>query len=205
MVGYLNYTNVSGPRWHKAQPRHHGGGNDAAVSRIFKEKLARVTPKEWTEDPYFMCVLLSLAQLQEGRPKPPSPTSHLVSAPCPSNCHSFYGFVSLAHISKSRLLVASPLDREFIHLYEARITSDFLGMLDNPATATMQNDSPTIRRRQIPFKPFETLQERILAELSAGHKIPPHVPIQHDDTINQNVKRVHEHEDDEMCKRGRTS
>ncbi|KAJ6041411.1 hypothetical protein N7460_006801 [Penicillium canescens] len=142
VIGYLNYTNVSGTRWHKFQPRHHDGGVDYAVSPLSKKKLARVTPKEWKEDPYFVCVLLSLAQLQEHRLKPSRPTSH-----------------------SSRLLIASPMDREFIHLYEAQITSDFLRMLDNPAAATIQTNFPTIERRQIPFRPFETFQERIFAEL----------------------------------------
>lgn len=203
VIGYLNYTNVSGTRWHKFQPRHHDGGVDYAVSPLSKKKLARVTPKEWKEDPYFVCVLLSLAQLQEHRLKPSRPTSHLVSPPCRRNCHRFHRFVSLAHIHKSRLLIASPMDREFIHLYEAQITSDFLRMLDNPAAATIQTNFPTIERRQIPFRPFETFQERILAELSVKN-IPPRVSNRHN-IINQNVKRAHEQEDDEGCKRARTS
>ncbi|KAJ5642247.1 hypothetical protein N7490_006247 [Penicillium lividum] len=30
-----------------------------------RERLAQTSPKEWAEDPYFMCHLLGLAQLQE--------------------------------------------------------------------------------------------------------------------------------------------
>jgi hypothetical protein len=109
----------------------------------------------------------------------------------------------MAHIPKTRLLVASPMDQEFIYLYEAQITSDFLGMLDNPKTATIQTNFPTIERRQISFRPFETFEERIWAELL---HFPPDVSVIPDDTcpsfINQNGKRPHEQEDDEMCKRG---
>ncbi|KAJ5585021.1 uncharacterized protein N7459_004821 [Penicillium hispanicum] len=158
VIGYLNYTN---------------------------KKLARVTPKEWKEDPYFVCVILSLAQLQERLMKPPRPTSHL-----------------------SRLLVASPMDREFIHLYEAQITSDFLGMLDSPTTATNRADFPAIARRQIPFRPFETFQKRLWAELLAGNFLP-HTSDLPDDTgsdlINEHSKRPQEQEDNDRCKRSRTS
>ncbi|KAF4767353.1 hypothetical protein HAV15_009611 [Penicillium sp. str.  len=180
VIGYLNYTDVSGIRWHKCQPRHHGGGDDSAISRLGKKKFDQVTPKEWTEDPYFVCVLLSLAQFQQRRLKSPRPKIHL-----------------------SRLLIASPMDRHFIHLYEARITCDLLRMLDNPAAATVQANFPTIERTQIPFRPFETFQERILAQLSVKD-ISPHVSRKHN-TMNQNFKRAHEHEDDESFKRGRTS
>jgi hypothetical protein len=95
------------------------------------------------------------------------------------------------------------MDQEFIHLYEAHITSDFLAMLDNPATATTKTNFRTIEHRQIPFKPFETFQERILSELSSTN-IPSHVSHQHN-IINQDVKRAPEQEDDERCKRARTS
>jgi hypothetical protein len=80
MIGYLNYTNVSGIRWHKCQPRqHHRGRDNSPVRRLSGKKPARVTPKEWKEDPYFVCVLLSLAQLQERLLEPQMRTSHLVS------------------------------------------------------------------------------------------------------------------------------
>ncbi|KGO65941.1 hypothetical protein PITC_021420 [Penicillium italicum] len=204
MIGYLNYTNVSGTRWHKFQPRHHSGDDDSTASQLSKKKLARVTPKEWKEDPYFVCVLLSLAQLQERHLKPPRPISHTVSAPCASKLSTISSFVSLTHTPKSRLLIASPMDRESIHLYEAQFTSDFLGMLDNPAIATMPANFPTIKRKQISFRPFETFQERILADLSV-QSIPPHVSNKDDNAINKNAKRAHKQEDDERRKRGRTS
>ncbi|KAJ5105280.1 hypothetical protein NUU61_002627, partial [Penicillium alfredii] len=186
VVGFLNYTNVSGPRWHKFQPRpHRGRGDNSAVLRISKKKLARVTPNEWKEDPYFVCVLLSLAQLQERLIKQSTPTSHL-----------------------TRLIVASPIDREFIHIYEAQITSSFLGMLDNPMKATIQTKFPTIRRREIPFRPFETFQNRIWTAL-LDNQLPAHASDKLDGTgskiVNEHAKRPHEQENDDTRKRGRTS
>lgn len=77
-------------------------------------------------------------------------------------------------------------------------------MLDNPAVATIQPNFPTIERRQIPFRPFETFQQRILAELSVKI-IPPHVSNKRDNTTNRKSKRTHEKEEDESRKQGRTS
>lgn len=68
LIGYLDYLDVSGFRMKKL------GGH------LFAKSLSRVTPNEWTEDPYFLCVLLSIAQLQERLLKNSSPTSHMV---CP--------------------------------------------------------------------------------------------------------------------------
>ncbi|KAF3405666.1 hypothetical protein F1880_010337 [Penicillium rolfsii] len=186
VIGYLNYTNVSGLRWDKFQPQqHHRGGDNSAVRPISRKKLARVTPEEWKEDPYFVCVLLSLAQLQERLLGPEMRTSHL-----------------------SRLLVASPMDREFIHLYDAEITSDFLAMLDTPTTSTIKTNFPTIEHRQIPFRPFETFQRRIWSALLVN-KFPPHVADVPNGTrfkaINQHLKRPREQDDDERRKRGRAS
>jgi hypothetical protein len=83
VIGYLNYTNVTGTRYHKFSPRDRVRDIDYGISPLSKKKLALVTPKEWEEDPYIVCVLLSLAQFQEHRLKPPGPAIHLVSPPCP--------------------------------------------------------------------------------------------------------------------------
>lgn len=202
-IAYVNYTHVSGSRWHKRQPPRNSTADDFVLRRISKEKHARVIPKEWTEDPYFVCILLSLAQLQENRLNPPRPTDYLVSIPCLSNCDRSPHLVFPAHTPKSRLLAVSPFDQEFIHLYEAQIPSAFLRMLDKPTTATIEANLSVIKHRKIPFKPFETFQERILADLSINRT--PSADSINDDTTNYNKKRAHEHEDGENYKRGRTS
>lgn len=65
---------------------------------------------------------------------------------------------------KSRLLVTNASDSEFIHLYETQISSKILRMLDNPSTASSAG-WPTIQRRRIPFKPFETFMHRLVLAL----------------------------------------
>lgn len=79
VVGYVHYTSVNGDRdgqfWPcpgpKRTPNYVGW-------EIFKKRVAQVTPKEWTEDPYFLCHLLALAQLQERKLKPSDPVTYTV-------------------------------------------------------------------------------------------------------------------------------
>ncbi|CAP98624.1 Pc22g13360 [Penicillium rubens Wisconsin 54-1255] len=67
----------------------------------------------------------------------------------------------------SRLLVTNLCDKEYIHLYEAEISAELLGALRSPTTATKYTKWPTIRRRKLPYKPYNTFADRITAELVA--------------------------------------
>ncbi|KKK14306.1 hypothetical protein ARAM_000778 [Aspergillus rambellii] len=131
LLGYLDYLDVTSFR-----VRNRGYSTESTHS--FAKGSSHIAPNEWTDDPYFMCVLLSIAQLQERLARNSSPTSHT-----------------------SRLLVVNRDDHDFIYLYEGQFTSQFLTMLDRPLTATSCPKVSAIHRRKIPFKPFEDLQERI--------------------------------------------
>ncbi|KAJ5922494.1 hypothetical protein N7516_010197 [Penicillium verrucosum] len=140
------------PRW--------GGMNSVGVS-ICQKRLAQTTPKEWTEDPYFICHLLALAQLQERKLDLPKPT-----------------------IYTSRLLVTNVLDREYILYYEAQITTELLNGLKNPKDSTGPMKWPTIRRRKVPYKPYLTFADRLVAELVAPSPLPSHGPFNPSDDVN---------------------
>lgn len=47
--------------------------------QIQLKRVAQITPKNWSEDPYLLCVLLSLAQLQEYHRREWHPPIHVVS------------------------------------------------------------------------------------------------------------------------------
>ncbi|OQE10075.1 hypothetical protein PENFLA_c095G03950 [Penicillium flavigenum] len=128
---------------------------------ICQKRLAQTTPKEWTEDPYFICHLLALAQLQERKLDLPKPT-----------------------IYTSRLLVTNVLDRECILCYEAQITTELLNGLRNPKDATSPMKWPTIRRRRVPYKPYLTFAGRLVAELVAPSPLPSHGPFNPSDDVN---------------------
>jgi hypothetical protein len=60
--------------------------------------------------------------------------------------------------------VVNSSDSEFIYLYEARITTEVLRMLENPTTVRPAG-WPTIERKKIPFRPFKTFRQRLVKEM----------------------------------------
>ncbi|CAG8008342.1 unnamed protein product [Penicillium salamii] len=144
LIGYFDYTSASCGRQNKFQARcHPGGGDNAPVGRLHNKRLAKITPANWEEDPYFLCLLLALAQLQKKSLQTKGQKTYT-----------------------SRLLVSKWQEPEFIHLYEAQFTSDLLEAIENPKDATAYLDWPTISRKKIPFKPYDTFRARLVAELS---------------------------------------
>lgn len=81
---------------------------------ICQERLAQTTPKKWTEDPYFICHLLALAQLQERKLDLPKPKF----TPYVSGLFVFSS-ICRAPADSLPLLVTNVLDREYIFCYEA--------------------------------------------------------------------------------------
>ncbi|KAJ5917544.1 hypothetical protein N7466_011098 [Penicillium verhagenii] len=143
LIGYFDYTSATYGREDKFQAKSHPTcGNNAPVGRLHQKRLAQIIPVNWEEDPYFVCILLSIAQLQERSPTTKKQTTHT-----------------------SRLLVTKWPDCAFIYLYEAQFTSELLNAIENPQTATMHTNWPIITRKRIPFKPFDTFQQRLVAEL----------------------------------------
>jgi hypothetical protein len=66
LVGYLDYSAIYKSRREILEPRQHPeGGINAAGCTITRKMLSRITPQDWTHDPYIVCVLLSCGQLQE--------------------------------------------------------------------------------------------------------------------------------------------
>jgi hypothetical protein len=78
-LGYFNYSNVKDQRWQKLKPPlHPGEGCNAAGRSKALRKLSRITPNEWSRDPYLVCILLSIAQLQARSVEPSA--LHVVSS-----------------------------------------------------------------------------------------------------------------------------
>lgn len=80
IVGYYTYNNLSRERQRALTPKSHpSGGYNYPVSRIYQRRLRNLAPALWTEDPYLVCVLLSLAQLQWRRRQSSRPKTFNVS------------------------------------------------------------------------------------------------------------------------------
>lgn len=80
-IGYVHYTSVNGDRRKQFEPcpGPRRTSNSVGMNICLKKRLAQTTPKKWTEDPYFMCHLLALAQLQEHDSRFPRLFSYTVS------------------------------------------------------------------------------------------------------------------------------
>jgi len=111
--------------------------------------------------------------------------------------------------------VTNALDKEHILFYEAQITTELLDALRDPKTATMPMEWPAIRRKKIPYKPYDTFADRLVAELvapcplSSGNSPPSVSPSTSTDNVNHvsehGQKRLHEQEDSGSYKVRRTS
>ncbi|OOF98973.1 hypothetical protein ASPCADRAFT_127558, partial [Aspergillus carbonarius ITEM 5010] len=68
IIGYFDYTSVKLRRQVRYQPWPDPSGRPNSIGeRICERSLAAITPVEWTEDPYFVCLFVALAQVQEKR------------------------------------------------------------------------------------------------------------------------------------------
>ncbi|PNY26776.1 Uncharacterized protein TCAP_03289 [Tolypocladium capitatum] len=141
LIGYIHYGNISGfgGQRHRELQRQQYPGRPR-----FRERLSEITPSEWSEDPYLVCILLSIAQRQERGSRSRQPTTY-----------------------SSRLLVTNESDSQFIYLFEAEISSELLRILDKPNISAKQTVWPIIKRKRIPFEPYENFQKRITAQLLA--------------------------------------
>lgn len=88
LLGYVHYTFVNGSRNRQYRPAPGGRSNEIGW-RIHLKRKARTTPKEWTDDPYFVCHLLALAQLKD-RNRTVNPSKPITYTVC-SVCLHFIG------------------------------------------------------------------------------------------------------------------
>ncbi|KAJ5115542.1 hypothetical protein N7526_011423 [Penicillium atrosanguineum] len=143
LVGYLHYTSVNGDRRRLFEPCPGPmGALNAVGANVCQKLLHRIIPKEWTEDPYLICLLLALAQSQERKS----------------------GFSSQI-VFTSCILVTNVLDREHLLFYEADVTTEVLDGLKNPRDSARPIQWPRVRRKAIPYQPYNTFSSRLLAEL----------------------------------------
>ena len=90
-------------------------------------------------------------------------------------------------------------DSEFIYLDEARFISELLEAIKNPEIATAYTDWPTVSRKKIPFKPFDTFRPRLVAELLFSENLLCHNASDIDNVTEivakRTAKRQHGRED----------
>ncbi|EXK35729.1 hypothetical protein FOXG_14743 [Fusarium oxysporum f. sp. lycopersici 4287] len=148
IIGHFQYEELIKQRKRANRPKRHPvpGSSNSPAERLSQRRLRDLTPDLWFEDPYLVCILLSLAQLQWQRRKT-TPEAFFV-----------------------RLLVTNASDTTHAHVFQADIPSKLLHALDNP-TEDMDNLVwPAIQHVQVPFKPHASFSERIAGQILAGLK-----------------------------------
>jgi hypothetical protein len=99
---------------------------------------SEITVEEWSQDPYILFILISVAQAQNRARKLSS--------------------------YKSSLLMTSCKDPDYIHIYEAEIARLFLRKFAQP---NRKGVAPIlIRHRLISFEPYTTFETRLVDELA---------------------------------------
>ncbi|KAF5620909.1 uncharacterized protein FTJAE_11534 [Fusarium tjaetaba] len=146
IIGYFQYDELIKERERALVPRSHPvpGASNLPVERLSQRRLHDLTPARWFEDPYLVCVLLSLAQLQRQKRK--------------SMTEAFF----------VRLFVTNASDTTHAHIFQADIPFQILQALDNP-TEDMDNLVwPAIQHIEVLFEPHASFSERVAGQLLAG-------------------------------------
>ncbi|RSL77226.1 hypothetical protein CEP51_009256 [Fusarium floridanum] len=149
IVGYFDYQTIISKRRQKLKPRPHPcKGYNGPVQRLCQRKLCKVTPQTWSQDPYLLCTLLSMAQSLALKSRSAQPNIYV-----------------------TRLLVTTKSDQEYVHLFEAEIPSKLLDLFDDPTLSMKHVCWPTIHHSKLPFQPYSTFQMRLTARLIEVHRV----------------------------------
>ncbi|KAF5699706.1 hypothetical protein FMUND_14667 [Fusarium mundagurra] len=148
IIWYFQYDELIKRRQRALAPRSHPvpGASNLPVERLSQCRLRNLTPALWFEDPYLICVLLSLAQLQWQELK--------------SMTQPFF----------VRLFVTKASDTTHAHVFQADIPSQIVQALDNPTEDMDSLVWPAIQHIQVPFEPHASFSERVAGQLLAGLK-----------------------------------
>ncbi|KAI7762810.1 hypothetical protein LZL87_008251 [Fusarium oxysporum] len=133
-------------------PRAPSGLNNELVQSKYDTRYRLVTPTDWRHDPYFVCILMSLAQLQDRK-----------------------GLGPLEGLFLARLLVTNMTDLTNAYVYKADIPHQLLDSLEYPTRIIEDFLFPKINYVVVPFEPYSTFTERVRIQLAgAEYSSPPH-------------------------------
>ncbi|RBA20672.1 hypothetical protein FPRO05_08119 [Fusarium proliferatum] len=127
-------------------PSHPRKKVNSPVRRLCDSHLRRIIPENWAEDPYIVCLLLSLAQAQAIKQKRAMPETFPV-----------------------RLLVAFDGDKSFAHVFQADVDARILQALNEPRFDLNGITWPNVTHTKVAFDPYLTFPHRIVAEMLGSY------------------------------------
>ncbi|KAM0339739.1 hypothetical protein ACHAPU_010805 [Fusarium lateritium] len=167
MAGFYHYDKVTKAREILLTPKQHPiRGYNLPVERLYERKREHITPKTWDEDPYLVCILLSLSQLLRKRS-----ATRLTAYPV-------------------RLLVTKKDDKTNAHIYHIDMPEVILNNLDHPSQ-DLKATWPKIYHVRVPFQPYQTLGSRIKHLLSPDYDFLAPTP---GATLSAGKRKHHEDE-----------
>ncbi|KAL5593613.1 hypothetical protein FOBRF1_012715 [Fusarium oxysporum] len=147
VTGYAYYKAINRERQRRFTPRLHPNSDiNHPVERLCSLYLRKVTPDNWSEDPYIVCLLLALAQAQSSKQKDEKPETFPV-----------------------RLLLAVDGDKNFAHVFQADIDAHILKALDEPTLDLDGVTWPKVTHTRVAFQSYMTFPDRIVAELLGSY------------------------------------
>ncbi|KAJ4024959.1 hypothetical protein NW752_002413 [Fusarium irregulare] len=142
VVGFCSYALITVRRRAKCYPWWQKMGMEASRQRS-ERKLRQCTPKTWTQDPYLVCIMLSLAQNQwlEYR------------------CQSY----------PVCLIVCNETDKANAYVYHAEFPLDVMDGLKIPSSRIVT--WPTIYYTKIAFEPYGTFIDRLTTNILGAKEV----------------------------------
>ncbi|KAF5718245.1 hypothetical protein FMUND_5341 [Fusarium mundagurra] len=137
IVGYYSYSADKDRKARFTARAGPPGTVNLPMEEIYDRRLARVTPQDWTRDPYLVCIMLSLAQVQERTDNNGRPRLYVV-----------------------RLLVTHKDEQENAYVYKADFPSQLLECLKFPSRPMDDFVFPSITVAKVAFEPYETFGGR---------------------------------------------
>ncbi|KAL4721764.1 hypothetical protein ACLX1H_011258 [Fusarium chlamydosporum] len=144
IIGYYLYDVDSARQKRLSAPRAPCGLNNEAVERIYERRLSGITPEDWRNDPYLVCLLLSLAQFQW-----------------------YQGKTKGQKVFPAHLLVTKESDKEYAYVFKTDVPDELLKSLHYPSRSF--DKFPPVTCTKVSFKPYATFPERIVLHL-IGHQ-----------------------------------
>ncbi|TQV92101.1 hypothetical protein V2A60_004401 [Cordyceps javanica] len=140
LTGYVDYSEIQRRRRRKCI--QHSNRFCLSSYDTSEDKISRVTPKDWSEDPYLVCILLSIAQRQSTIKSKHDQDSNSTCRAC--------------------LLVTTESGSKFIYLFELYATAELLQSFKKPHPKSKSATFPVIKRTRISFEPCVSFRSRIM-------------------------------------------
>ncbi|KAF5618664.1 hypothetical protein F52700_12184 [Fusarium sp. NRRL 52700] len=153
IMGYYRYNADKERQRHLKVSPGTGGIKNGPFQRICDMRCRQVTPTDWRHDPYLVCLLLSLAQLQDRT-----------------------GFAPPEKMFLARLLVTNPTDLTNAYVYKANIPDQLLDSLGTPTRTIEDFVFPKVNYVVVPFEPYSTFADRVRVQLAGKEYFSPCVP-----------------------------